>query len=782
MTVAHSLAVALRWYATLSLLAWLAYPISYRCLRPLPDRGLGLVRPLGLLLAVLLPWWLSAVHLLRFSDAVLLGVPLVVGLGLWLEGARRWQLWHFLRTRARQVLAYELATLALFLAYALWRGYNPAIAYTEKPMELGLLTSAFHATRMPPPDVWFAGRSVNYYYLGYVLYAVPARLARIEPGIAFNLALATLFATAVLAAATTAANLAHLISPERRARIVAGSLAPIFLVGIGNLVTPLRLLRHPLGTMRAPWWQGVGWQASRVVVDHPLGGGTMQTINEFPAFTFVLGDLHPHVLAFPLLLAVVAVGLAAACGADRSERFPALALGGAVGGALYAINSWDMPPGLALLGLAALAPRLACLARSGRRHTWRAVGAEFGVAVGAALLVAAPFAAQYSPAVGLSPAEIPALVRGIPVVGKIVQTVGLVGWPKSSLRQLLEVHGLFLALALALLLALATPVLRWRTRSLPLPAAAVLGALLLTAAVGFPALVLFGAPLLLALWLLRVGRLPAPAAYLVGIFALALLMLGVTELVFLQDAFANRMNTVFKVYFEVWSLFAVGCAAAVPLVWQRLRSSGYGWAAWAFAGLLGAVVLGAAAYPPLSAYRWVDGFRTYSGLDGLAYLRQASPGDAAAIAWLQSREREGQHVLEAPGCSYGVSGAEPADRVSAATGLPTPLGWEFHEYQWRNGQRDISAEIAQREADVRAIYSDPTSAVARALLDHYAISYIYVGGIERDGYSDGCRAGPPYAASGLAALGQLGWPRVYQRGDVTIYARPGLVGSATAGH
>src|SRR5690606_22586072 len=124
----------------------------------------------------------------------------------------------------RTILTIETVTLVLFLSYILFRGFNPAIAYTEKPMDFALLTSAIQTQVMPPPDPWFAGQPVNYYYLGYVLVGVIARLARIEPAIAYNLGLATLFATSTVAAAGTAANIARAWPGSTRARTIVSGL------------------------------------------------------------------------------------------------------------------------------------------------------------------------------------------------------------------------------------------------------------------------------------------------------------------------------------------------------------------------------------------------------------------------------------------------------------------------------------------------------------------------------------------------------------------------------
>ena len=54
------------------------------------------------------------------------------------------------------------------------------------------------------------------------------------------------------------------------------------------------------------WW----WRASRVITDRDLLGNAVEVIDEFPFFSFLLGDMHPHVLGLPFVL--LAVGLALA--------------------------------------------------------------------------------------------------------------------------------------------------------------------------------------------------------------------------------------------------------------------------------------------------------------------------------------------------------------------------------------------------------------------------------------------------------------------------------------
>jgi uncharacterized membrane protein len=151
-------------------------------------------------------------------------------------------------------------------------------------------------------------------------------------------------------------------------------------------------------------------------------------------------------------------------------------------------------------------------------------------------------------------------------------------------------------------------------------------------------------------------------------------------------------------------------------------------------------------------------------LDGMAYMRTAVHreeghtfalrSDWEAIRWLQAHVAGSPVVLEAQVPLYRWG-----SRVSVYTGLPTVLGWDWHQKQQRWGDQHL---VDQRAADVRALYADPDPARKLALLRRYDVAYVYVGALERAYY-------PP---AGLAAFEQLvgrGLERVYENAAVTIY-------------
>ena len=165
----------------------------------------------------------------------------------------------YVQANRRLALTFEAVTLVLFLGYVLFQGFNPAIAYTEKPMDFTFLASAIHTRSIPPRDCWFAGQPINYYYLGYVLIAVIARVSRIDPAVAYNLGLATLFSSGTVATARIATNIARALPGATRARtITSGLLGGFLLTGIGNLVTLKAFLHNPRSTFKRSWYEGIG--------------------------------------------------------------------------------------------------------------------------------------------------------------------------------------------------------------------------------------------------------------------------------------------------------------------------------------------------------------------------------------------------------------------------------------------------------------------------------------------------------------------------------------------
>ncbi|WP_026369902.1 hypothetical protein [Kallotenue papyrolyticum] len=149
-------------------------------------------------------------------------------------------------------------------------------------------------------------------------------------------------------------------------------------------------------------------------------------------------------------------------------------------------------------------------------------------------------------------------------------------------------------------------------------------------------------------------------------------------------------------------------------------------------------------------------------LDGLAYLRQSAPDEAAAIDWLRANTAPDALVLQAPGIAYRAETA----RYATTTGRPTLIGWTQHERLWRGGQPEVSAQVDRREQDTITIYTTSDAALARELLRRYGVHYVVVGPQEQRLVAE--RQAPTDA---LAKFETFMTP-VFRQGSVTIFALP----------
>lgn len=398
-----------------------ALPYSFRLFRFLPDRGIAFARPLGLLL-VGYPLWLGGFAGLAPDGgaAAFLLAALTAG-GLWLAGRDRRALLAALRARRGYIILTESLFLLAFATFALLRAYAPDIAGTEKPFESAFFQAVLYSPRFTPADPWYGGEAMSYYYFGYVLLGVVTHLTATAPAIAFNLGLALTGALAAVGAYGLVYNLTRLRRAVRPGvALLTALLGPLFLLLIGNLEGVFELLAvhgvdagrfyHAIAIegLAGPktsnawfptdhWWW---WRATRL--------GSNWNVEEFPFFSFLLGDLHAHVMVLPYSLLMLAGSLhllirpggkheptvvdedcstvttvaeepaplnsapliASAPSQPtaatpplnwrylRAHPWPSLALA-LCAGALYVTNAWDFPTALVLLGLLILARNVA---------------------------------------------------------------------------------------------------------------------------------------------------------------------------------------------------------------------------------------------------------------------------------------------------------------------------------------------------------------------------------------------------------------------------------------
>ncbi len=374
----------LRWLIVLEVIGLVALPISFAFFRWLPDRGYAFSKLLGLVLLVYALWMGGYVHLFQntFLTLVVL-LALLSLLSLWLLKRKGREMRAYLRDHKALIIATELVFLLAFLGWTWFRVYTPDISHTEQPMDMAMMNTSRVSANFPPSDPWLSGSSVNYYYFGYLQHASVAKLSGTPPYVGFNLALSTVGALAAVAAFGLAANLVLLArKPGSRWRtesaIGVGILAALLLTAMGNLevvaetayangwTTPGFLdwlgIKDIQGTPSATSWRPTNfnwwWHGTRLIdtLKPVTLESTDYTITEFPVFSLMLGDLHPHVMSFPFMLMAAGV----ACNQFLSpeplswswlrRRWPWALLTSLVIGGLWFFNSWDFPTFAVLFG------------------------------------------------------------------------------------------------------------------------------------------------------------------------------------------------------------------------------------------------------------------------------------------------------------------------------------------------------------------------------------------------------------------------------------------------
>ena len=741
---------ALWWLFTVEVLGLVAFPLAFFLLPRLTDRGYSLSKPLGILVIGYLSWILSQAHILpsvRLSLVFLL--LLMGGLSAWYGWRCRYELKKFVVEEWKLLVAIEAVFLLVFLGWALFRAYDPAIDHTEQPMDLAFLNASIRSDYGPVEDPWLKGESVSYYYFGYWMMGAVSEIAAVPSRISFNLSLALIPAMAAAGVFGLVYSVVSAEAARRRQALMAGAAAAVLLGVAANLEGVLEFMRiHGVGAqgfwdwvrvdgLDGPdssaggvwkpddfWWW---FRATRVINTFDGGQGIDYTIQEFPFFSFMLGDLHPHVMSIPFALLFVGFcwnffkspGDSWGAG-DRAGALTIVAMGLALGGLAFT-NMWDLPTfSVLFLGVAALRS----YGTSGG-SAWAVIRdvVPMGVAViGLAVLLFLPYYLSFTGSVtgiehvvtGTRPVHWflvwgPLLAVVTPfVIATFVRTGLGEGWRHMAALALLVAFLPYMAWAFLHLEAQDTTRGLWGRFFHVAPFAALVGA------------AVYG-----AFWNARRNG-PTVKTFALLLSAMGLLLIMGPELLFVSDAFKTRMNTVFKLYYQAWILLAAASGLAI-YYWSSWRGSVTGWArslntAWTVVFLV--LAAGALYYPAAAAASKGGPFGSGATLDGLAYVARSRPAEREAIAFVRDNVDPDSGIVEAVGEWFD------AGLISRSTGVPTIFNWPGHEIQWR-GSAD---KFKGREVDVARIYQTQDPDEVRNLLARYDVEYVYVGPRERERY------------------------------------------------
>ncbi len=799
---------AIAWYLLIMLLGWMVYPFTRLALKKLPDHGFPFSRLIGLLLMALFTWLASSsgATFSRLTILVVLGV-LLLGNG-YLAYYQRNELKEELNKRKWYFLTVELVFLTFFLIDLGIRLGNPDLWHPwkggEKPMDLSYFTAVLKSTTFPPYDPWFAGGYINYYYYGFVIVGVPVKLLGILPTIAYNLILPTFFGITATGAFSIGWNLLHgqtqgFDVDEKKANLRAaagGFLSSVSVLILGNLGT-LRMIWQGAQKLVAPGGviddmpilQRWGWFFTGMLkffegAKLPYGTGDWywipsralpgETITEFPFFTFTYADLHAHMIALPITLLVIGWGLSLLLGKwhwgeklkERIIAFTAsFVLGGIVIGALRPTNTWDLPAYLILTALIILYT----IVRYADIPNWFLLKLPLWLrkvlyALAAIVLLVAllyifyyPFSKWYGQA-----------------YGSIDPWVG----DHTPVASYLTHWGLFLFVTVTWLF--------WETREwmASTPASALNSLKKYSLYLQILAILFILVVVILVLLGISIAWIAIPVAFWALILMLRPDQPDVKRLVFFMvgtamvltlfvEIFAlhgdiGRMNTVFKFYYQAWTLLALSSAAAIMWLIPSVNTS---WnfhisAIWQM--VLAFLMFGALLYPLTAAQDKIDDRISKEAphtLNGMDYMKTSFYSDQNAtfdlsqdydaIKWMQNNVLGSPVIVEGNTVEY-----KWGTRFTVYTGLPGVVGWNWHQRQQRGFLDDTV--VWARINEIPAFYTATDINSTLSFLKKYNVKYIIVGQLEEAYY-------PGDGLTKFTKYNGVHWKQVFQEKNTAIY-------------
>lgn len=782
-------APALMWIVVVEALALASVPLCFVAFRSFADRGWLMSKAVGLLLVGLGVWLLASLEAMPFTRATVVVVSLAfAAVNLVLLIANRAAFADFIRRRWKTIAVAELLFIAAFLAFVAIRMANPDLWHPyrggEKPMDMAYLNAVLRSAHMPPYDPWFSGGYLNYYYWGQFLVSTLIHLTGISPEVAVNLAIPTFFAMTVALSYGVAYNLASAANVRALPPALAGLAGAAFVTVIGNLDGAVQLAQSAWrvavkGIPAAPF---DFWRSSRMMPPDPPGF----EITEFPFFTFLFADPHAHLWALPFTLLCIGLSASALLGLSRTARDPwrnsgrssgiwgiwgvghllTLALLSIAIGALRALNTWDYPTYLlfafACIGIGEY------LAQGGLSG-----GVIFRVAAKSALVLVVGYLAflPYHSAgevffIGVeSTTNRTTLWQMLGIFGLFVFVIGSYClW--TLRRSLAGIHSAYRRVSGSItdvLSGVSAPRLApgmYRsagpTLVVMLVSAAFLAGVVLTAlftgsdwgAVTLAA-ILLGMTVIVGIRSLASPDAQGARTSVTALVALATatafsIIIG-TDFVRVEGDI-DRLNSVFKFYLQAWTLLAI---ASAYIVWRMASAiirdrAMLGKTRWVWTGCLVALILCALVFTALGSRARLgdrfDGRVIPLTLDGLAYAEGATyrdergaidlAADLEGVRWLRENAQGSPVILEGITPLYRWG-----SRVSVHTGLPSVVGWDWHQQQQRWGYREM---VNDRVRNVNRFYNTTNLDEALEILRRYGVTYIYVGQVERLYYeSDG---------------------------------------------
>jgi len=658
------------WWLFFFVLGIVSMPVSFVFFRGFYDRGWAFAKIIGLLTVSYAAFLFAITRIIPFTQLTLFGFFILwAGVNAYAFTKNKKELIEEVKKQKRTLILSEVLFAFGLVFWAFVRAHQPDINGLEKFMDYGFINTLLRSDYLPPADMWASGLPINYYWYGHYVTALIIKAVNIPASVGYNLMLATILGLALTSAFAIVSTLIKTFygKVDRRIIVIGALLSTILLSFGGNFHTPFYVLKNGADKYWYP-------DATRFIGYNP--DTEDKTIHEFPQYSYVVADLHGHLLNVPFVLLFIGFLLRAVLDSPSSLRgtkqsLPYLLPLGFLLAIMFMTSTWDFGNYNILTGIT-----FGYLALRENKVSLDAIFAAilptlkvfvFG------LLFALPFILNFE-----------SIAQGIDFV---------------------HAHSPLWQLAIL-----------W----------------------GFPALLLF--IFLIVTPITKFFKLSKPDIFVLALLTTCFILIILPEIVYVKDIYIashHRANTMFKLTYQSFVMSYLISGYVIVRLMMSIKNQFVKLIAF-LAVTLTLTSLLIYPYFTIKSYygnifsgvtrsRETDYPNPYKGLDGETWMLVSHPEEYDVIKWFRGNVTGQPTILEAQGDSYTEFNV-----ISSYSGLPTVEGWYVHEWLWRG-----SSDFPQKRSDeVQQMYLSTDANYTKTLLQKYNVKYVVVGNFERQKYPE----------------------------------------------
>jgi uncharacterized membrane protein len=716
----------LNWFLISFLIGAAFLPLTSLLFSKFKDKGYIFAKIIGIAAISYALFILGTIKILRFSQInifLLLIVAFVLNYFILFQKGRlqsfKKDFFNSLRDNWWLYLTEEVIFFAAFYFWSCIKTFQPNINGLEKFMDFGFINSILRTEYFPAKDIWFTPFAINYYYFGHLTTAVLTKLSGVSSNITFNLMQALIFTLCFTASFSIGLNLYYLFKNEIDKKInyvkiiISGLLTALLVTLSGNLhiiyaffkaypnespVPPWQLNFLPLSFPNLYWYPN----ATRFIY---------HTIHEFPMYSWVVSDLHGHVLDIPFVLLTIAFLINTAI-SKKLNLLKVLFISFLIS-VLYMTNAWDGGIYLGLSVIVIFYCEFTSLknVKKNKKVFLKPLFYSFLLAV-VYFIFSLPFNLFFKPFVsGIGLLCAPDFLTATGRIGPLLFESN--HCQKTPFWQFLILYGFFYFWVFSFILFLYQAAKK------------------------------------------KISKITGVDKTVIVLILFSTLLIIVPEFIYIKDIYPAhyRANTMFKLVYQAFILLSICSVYIVVRIFSTFKKKSLFSKTGVFAVVYFLISLTMISlvltYPYISIASYYNNLENQQTLDGTKYLKSLYPTDYEGILWLNKNIKGQPVILEAQGDSY-----TDYARISVNTGLPTVLGWTVHEWLWR-GTYDIPAP---RIEEVRLLYESPNLTLTKDLIKRYNISLVFFGDLEKEKYKN-------INESKFNKLGRI----IYNNGATKIY-------------